>query len=182
MSIKLVGSVSAFALALALSGAAMAQTADNNSASTVTQVSIPGLNGNSLNSNNSDSSTDSSTRTIKSGNSILSGNTVDSNNTRTDDSFNTDNSTHTKTVTVTKTFNISDQELEASVSRVSQGSDTWDNGRDAKRVRTGDISQSGNAFASFAGISTASNNSGFGSNGQAATMVNANANVTFGAP
>jgi hypothetical protein len=176
MSIKLVGSVSAFALALALSGAAMAQTADNNSASTVTQVSIPGLNGNSLNSNNSDSSTDSSTRNIKSGNSILSGNT------RTDDSFNTDNSTHTKTVTVTKTFNVSDQDLDASVSHVSQGSDSWDDGADNKTVNTGAISQSGNAFASFAGISTASNNSGFGSNGQAATMVNANANVTFGAP
>ena len=73
------------------------------------------------------------------------------------------------------------QHLEASVSGfefdVGGGGYRDDDGGS---LRTGDISNSGGAFAGFAGIQTATYNTGFASTNQAATAISANANVTFG--
>ena len=109
-----------------------------------------------------------------------------------DDSFNdnsktyTDNSNNLKVQDSFNTANwnvrvsLTNQDLGASVSNVKF--DLSDDGRGAQngRIRSGDISQSGGAFAGFAGIQTVSNNTGMASIGQAATAVSANANVTFG--
>ncbi len=73
------------------------------------------------------------------------------------------------------------QHLEASVSGfefdVGGGGHRDDDGGS---LRTGDISNSGGAFAGFAGIQTATYNTGFAATNQAATAISANANVTFG--
>ena len=47
---------------------------------------------------------------------------------------------------------------------------------------TGDITYEGGSFAAFAGVQTATTNSGLGSVNQAATALSANANINFGAP
>jgi len=105
----------------------------------------------------------------------LNGNSVNSNNAT--DSYNTDNSTTTTNLNLR--VNLSTQDLGANVSNISfTGGDQGD-GSDSRSLETGAISLSGNAMQGFGGINTSSNNSGFGSAGQASTMVSANANVTF---
>lgn len=92
------------------------------------------------------------------------------------DSFN-DNSSH-DTWNVRVSLNY--QDLYASVSGVGFDQSEDNDGGQHGHITSGDISQSGGAFAGFAGIQTVSNNTGMGSIGQAATAVSANANVTFG--
>lgn len=235
MKIKLIASVSALAFGLAMSGAAMAQSAgadegnaaaanggsiatafdisalngnsvdsnndnstdvsglnnndlssnDDNSTNTDASTDVSGLNNNDL-STNTDSNNDNSTNTDAStdvsglnGNALASYNTdnsvEDSGNTEVEDSYNTDNST----TTINVRLNLSEQDLDAEVTNISFGGAGGNGSDDNRRLRTGDISASGNAFQGFGGIHTASNNSGFGSAAQAGTMVSANANVTF---
>lgn len=113
-------------------------------------------------------------------------NTDNSSHMKVDDSFNTDNSNHTKIEDSYNTANwnirvsLTNQDLDASVSHVKFDLSEDDRGNQNGRLRSGDISQSGGAFAGFAGIQTVSNNTGMASIGQAATAVSANANVTFG--
>lgn len=101
-------------------------------------------------------------------------NATDSYNDNSDNSDNSNNSTNTLNVRVA----LSLQDLDATVSGIdfTAGSDHHDGGS----INTGDIVNDGGAFAGFAGIQTASNNTGFASNNQAATAISANANVTFG--
>ena len=120
---------------------------------------------------------------------MLSGNTTTlaSNNTRTDshnddrvdnrnyatiDSHN-DNSTKVFTIAAT----VSNQDLSGNVS----GNSAKLVGQDSTNgAATGAIT--GNTYTSFAGIQTASSNTGLNSLGQVATSIAANANVTFGTP
>lgn len=162
MKIKYVISASAAALGLMLAGGAFAQTtqADHGGSASATNVSIPGLNGNTLLSNNTENVNK----------------TIDSNN-----SFGL---SFTKTVDVNKTYNIrkieADQDLHADVSGVSYDGAGHVHGDDNRNLNTGSISWSGGAFQGVAGIQTSSTNTGLASANQAATMVSANANVTFG--
>ena len=70
------------------------------------------------------------------------------------------------------------QQLEASVSGVGIDQSTSED--NDGQVNTGAIEASGGSYANFAGIQTASNNTGVGSVNQAATAVSANANISFG--
>lgn len=99
--------------------------------------------------------------------------------TENEDSFNTDNSTNTTNLDLRVV--LSSQDLQGSVSGISYNSGGGD-GSDQDNLTTGAISWSGNAHQATAGITTESINTGFGSLNQAAAMVSANANVTFGAP
>jgi len=87
---------------------------------------------------------------------------------------NNDNSDHS---TTNIRVALSLQDLNASVSGFSFNVGGEDDGGS---LDTGDISNSGGAFAGFAGIQTVTYNTGFASNNQAATAISANANVTFG--
>lgn len=227
MKIKLIASVSALAFGLAMSGAAMAQSAgadegnaaaanggsiatafdisalngntvdsnndnstdvsglnnndlssnDDNSTNTDASTDVSGLNNNDL-STNTDSNNDNSTNTDSSTDvSGLNNNALASYNTDVEDSYNSDSSTTNTTINVR--LNLSEQDLDAEVTNISFGGAGGNNGDDNRRLRTGDISASGNAFQGFGGIHTASNSSGFGSAAQAGTLVSANANVTF---
>lgn len=133
-------------------------------------------NDNSVNDSGNDNSTDLSLGVADSFN---------DNSTNVADSGN-DNSTN---VGITDSFNdnstwrvsLSNQSLAANVSDLSFDLSESGDGPQNGRIRSGDISQSGGAFAGFAGIQTVSNISGQASVGQAATAISANANVTFGA-
>jgi hypothetical protein len=48
------------------------------------------------------------------------------------------------------------------------------------QFRSGDIATSGGSFANYAGVQTASWNTGVGALNQAATALSANANISFG--
>lgn len=108
-------------------------------------------------------------------------------NSKIEDSYNSDSSTNdsnndnSDNSTTNMRVAMSLQHLEASVSGfefdVGGGGHRDDDGGS---LRTGDISNSGGAFAGFAGIQTATYNTGFASTNQAATAISANANVTFG--
>lgn len=144
------------------------------------------FNDNSDNSNNAEDSfnTDNSTEYEDSFN----------DNSETEDSYNTDNSLEVEdsyNSSIEDSYNtdnsqmhlaLSVQVLNSSISDI--GVDMGDAGLfggDANGdINTGAISQSGGAFAAFAGIQTVSNNTGLASSGQAATAISANANVTFG--
>ena len=89
------------------------------------------------------------------------------------DSYNDNSDNSTTNIRVS----LSMQELSANVSGFEF--DVGGGHHDGK-LRTGDISNSGGAFAGFAGIQTANYNTGFAANNQAATAISANANVTFG--
>ena len=145
------------------------------------------------NSTNTDNSTDLAVDIADSFNDNSNNSTNTDNSTNLDlavdiaDSFNdnSDNSTH---VGIADSFNdnstwrvsLSNQSLAANVSDLSFDLSEGGNGPQNGRLRSGDISQSGGAFAGFAGIQTVSNITGQASVGQAATAVSANANVTFG--
>ena len=94
-----------------------------------------------------------------------------------DSSMNDSNNDNSDNSTTNIRVSLSLQELNANVSGFE-----FDVGGGHKdgRLRTGDISNSGGAFAGFAGIQTANYNTGFAANNQAATAISANANVTFG--
>lgn len=108
-------------------------------------------------------------------------------NSKIEDSYNSDSSTNdsnndnSDNSTTNMRVAMSLQHLEASVSGfefdIGGGGHRDDDGGS---LRTGDISNSGGAFAGFAGIQTATYNTGFASTNQAATAISANANVTFG--
>lgn len=108
-------------------------------------------------------------------------------NSKVEDSYNSDSSTNdsnndnSDNSTTNIRVAMSLQHLEASVSGfefdVGGGGHRDDDGGS---LRTGDISNSGGAFAGFAGIQTATYNTGFAATNQAATAISANANVTFG--
>ena len=126
------------------------------------------------NSTNTDSSTDLAVDIADSfnDNSVNDSGNDNSTNVGITDSFN-DNSTWR--------VSLSNQSLAANVSDLSFDLSESGDGPQNGRIRSGDISQSGGAFAGFAGIQTVSNISGQASVGQAATAISANANVTFGA-
>lgn len=197
MKMKFAISASAFVLGAFLAGGAMAQQSSSSSngasasggasasnSNTTTNLSIPGLNNNALNSNN-DSHDNNSTNA----------DSHDNNSTNTDASNHQDNSTHTAVdshnVTSTDSHNstsvnvnarlvLASQDLGANVSNVQFGG-SGSNGHDDNRsVSSGAISWSGGAYQGFGGIQTMNVNSGFASAGEAATMVSANSNVTFG--
>ncbi len=108
----------------------------------------------------------------------------DSFNTDIDDSYNSDSSTNDSNndnsdhSTTDIKVALSLQNLEASVSGFEF--DVGGSHHKAGELKTGDISNSGGAFAGFAGIQTATYNTGFAATNQAATAISANANVTFG--
>ena len=204
-NLKLFASVSTLAIGLALSGAAYADqtnsgagdasggstavTANDNQAnlgqgnatggSTTTTAS-----GNEVASGNSDSSThnshsgnsDSSTHNWDTNNNQSRTKTItaDNNNNQSRNWNYSDSSTHNKVLTITAT--VSNQDLDGSVSGVSASVD----GRHSGGAATGAIA--GSTYTSFAGIQTASLNTGQNSVNQAATSIAANANVTFGSP
>lgn len=181
---KLVLSASAVVLGLAISSGAMAATNTASSStggtSTNKNIEIPGLNNNTLASNNT------LTKNVTAHSNNTKNVTAHSNNTSTKNvtahSNNTKTLTFTKTTNVNKTFNIdkrivnADQTLSATVTNISF---TGHGGQDQRSLNTGAVSWSGGAYQGFGGIQTESVNSGFGSLGQAATMVSANADVTF---
>jgi hypothetical protein len=190
MNLKLTGAASALALGLAICGAAAAQTATNNGTSgsaTATDVSIPGLNGNSLLSGNNNSNQHNDYSQTN-GNALLSGNTTASNNTRLSHSQNnnsnqgndySDNSGQNNSFNLNLRANVTVQDLSGEVSGVSFNSSDGAF-RDGRSISTGDLSYSGGAYQGWAGIQTASTNTGIASNNLATTSVSANANVTFG--
>ncbi|WEK58116.1 MAG: hypothetical protein P0Y52_00840 [Candidatus Brevundimonas phytovorans] len=104
-------------------------------------------------------------------------------NSKIEDSYNSDSSTNdsnndnSDNSTTNMRISMSIQELSANVSGFEF--DVGGGHHDGE-LRTGDISNSGGAFAGFAGIQTANYNTGFAANNQAATAISANANVTFG--
>ncbi|MNH55688.1 hypothetical protein D3C85_512430 [compost metagenome] len=104
-------------------------------------------------------------------------------NSKVEDSYNSDSSTNdsnndnSDNSTTNIRVSLSLQELNANVSGFEF--DVGGGHHDGE-LRTGDISNSGGAFAGFAGIQTANYNTGFAANNQAATAISANANVTFG--
>lgn len=194
MSIKLLGAASALALTLGLAGAAFADTVSAGGAGSLASSQE---NGNVSRSNNQANGNNNSrnltvtktstelensqnTKVIDSYNTEVK--TRDSHNLSTEDSHNFRDS-HNVTTT-TKTFNISNQDLDGSVSNIqfSRSGEQEGNGADPdnRSINTGGVSWNGNAFLGMAGIQTTSTNTGFGSLNQTATMVSANANVTFG--
>jgi hypothetical protein len=78
----------------------------------------------------------------------------------------------------TLTLTLSNQDLSAQVTGATVDFARGDeqNGR----LRTGDIGHGGGSFANFAGVQTASQNTGVGSINQAATSLAANAGISFG--
>ena len=163
----------------------VADSGNDNSTNTDNSIDVAdSFNDNSVN----DSGNDNSTNTDNSTNLDLAVDIADSfndNSTNVADSGN-DNSTN---VGITDSFNdnstwrvsLSNQSLAANVSDLSFDLSESGDGPQNGRIRSGDISQSGGAFAGFAGIQTVSNITGQASVGQAATAISANANVTFGA-
>jgi len=157
-------------------------------------------NDNSDNSNNAeDSFNDNSDNSTENEDSFNTDNSTEyedsfNDNSETEDSYNTDNSLEVEdsyNSSIEDSYNtdnsqmhlaLSVQVLNSSISDI--GVDMGDAGLfggDANGdINTGAISQSGGAFAAFAGIQTVSNNTGLASSGQAATAISANANVTFG--
>jgi hypothetical protein len=99
--------------------------------------------------------------------------TIDSGNTTTNTSNNS--STHNSTHTVTNISTVSTDDLRGTVSGIN--TTLADHGTTAA---TGAIA--GSTYSGFAGIVTATSNTGVGSINQAATSIAANANVTFGTP
>jgi hypothetical protein len=191
MRLRHLGAASALVLGLAICGAAAAQSATNNGedgSATATDVTIRGLNGNSLLSgnNNSNQRNDYSQANA---NSVLSGNTTGSGNTSLHGSQNnnsnrdndySNNSGQNDSINVTARVNVTGQDLSGEVTGVSfNGGDTFVDG-DHRRTSTGDLSYSGGAFQGWAGVQTASNNTGIAANNLATTSVSANANVNFG--
>ncbi|OJU11222.1 MAG: hypothetical protein BGN86_10500 [Caulobacterales bacterium 68-7] len=71
---------------------------------------------------------------------------------------------------------LSNQELNGSVSGVSFRAPS----DEGSTFTTGDIRQDGGSYSGFAGVQTASLNTGLGSVNQASTSISANANITFG--
>ena len=156
------------------------------------------FNDNSDNSNNAEDSfnTDNSTEYEDSFNTDNSTEYEDSfnDNSETEDSYNTDNSLEVEdsyNSSIEDSYNtdnsqthlaLSVQVLNSSISDigVNMGDAGLFAGDANGDINTGAISQSGGAFAAFAGIQTVSNNTGLASSGQAATAISANANVTFG--
>lgn len=106
----------------------------------------------------------------------------DSFNSKIDDSYNSDSSTNDSyndnSDHSSWRISLSVQDLDANVSGFDF--DVGGSHGKAGELKTGDISNSGGAFAGFAGIQTANYNTGFAANNQAATAISANANVTFG--
>lgn len=103
-------------------------------------------------------------------NSLLSGNT------KIEDSYNSydsHDSYNTRKI-------YADQTLEAHVSGISFDGGYTDWGDENRNLTTGSVSWSGGAFQNVSGIHTSATNTGVGAANQAATMVNANSNVTFG--
>lgn len=136
---------------------------DNSDNSTNTEVGI-------ADSFNTDNSQDNSTNT-----NLELGVSDSFNDNSVNDSGN-DNSTNIGDIRVS----LNMQELSANVSDLSFDMSEDGQGPQNARIRTGNINQSGGAFAGFAGIQTVSNNTGMASVGQAATAISANANITFG--
>jgi hypothetical protein len=189
MKLKHLGAASALVLGLAICGAAAAQTATNTGAgdATATAVTVPGVNGNSVLSSN-DNSNQGNDYSKANDNDLLSGNTLLSNNVRLRDSQNnnsnqgndySNNSAQNNSAEITAKVNLTEQTLSSNVSDVSfNGADSAR--RDNRSISTGALSYDGGAFQGWAGIQTASTNTGIASNNQAATAVSANANVNFG--
>jgi hypothetical protein len=192
MATKFLGAASALILALAIGGAAAAQSANNtgqNGAATATAISVPGGNNNSI-GNGNDNSNQGNDNAQLNGNSVLSGDAWKSNNTRLSDSRNdnsnqhndySDNSGQDNSRNITARVNVTSQTLASTVSGVTfnagdSGSRTTDN----RAITSGALSYSGGAFQNASGIMTTTNNTGFASNNLAATAVSANANVSFG--
>ena len=78
----------------------------------------------------------------------------------------------------TITVSLTNQDLAASVTGSSvtlTGGDTGQSGD----LTTGNIVARGGSYANFAGVQTASSNTGVGSINQAATALSANANISF---
>ncbi|MDB5493127.1 MAG: hypothetical protein JWP86_464 [Phenylobacterium sp.] len=190
MSIKLFGAASALVLSLGLGGAAYADTVSAGGAGSLASSQE---NGNVSRSNNQANGNNNS-KNFSLGISKTSTELENSQNTKVIDSYNTEVKTrdshnlstedsHNVEVT-TKTFNISNQDLDGSVSNIqfSRSGEQEGNGADPdnRSINTGGVSWNGNAFLGMAGIQTTSTNTGVGSLNQTATMVSANANVTFG--
>lgn len=189
MKLKHLGAASALVLGLAICGAAAAQTATNTGAgdATATAVTVPGVNGNSVLSSN-DNSNQGNDYSTANGNAVASNNTLGSHNVHLHDSQNnntnqgndySNNSAQNNSVNITARVNLTEQTLGSNVSDVSfNGEDSAH--RDNRSISTGALSYDGGAFQGWAGIQTASTNTGIASNNQAVTAVSANANVNFG--
>ena len=106
------------------------------------------------------------------------GNSRDVGNTSMRDSGNTDShansNNNSSTNSLALTLTVSNEDLSATVTGAPVSFTK------SGTLTTGAISYGGSAFANFAGIQTASLNSGVGSSVQAATSLAANANVAFG--
>jgi hypothetical protein len=190
MNLKLIGAASALTLGLAVCGAAAAQTATNNGAggeATATNVSVPGLNGNSVLSGNNNSN-QYNDYSQANNNSLFSGNTSHSNNTHLSDSQNnnsnqgndySNNSGQDNSFNLNLRANVTVQDLSSEVSGVSFNSSDAAY-QDNRSISTGNLSYSGGAFQGWSGIQTANNNTGVAANNLATTSVSANANVNFG--
>jgi hypothetical protein len=104
-----------------------------------------------------------------------------SNNSNQDNDY-SNNSGQNNSLTFNVRLNLTSQDLGSSVSGVSfNGSDGIANGgSDNRSINSGAVSFSGGAYQGWAGIQTASTNTGIASNNLATTAVSANANVNFG--
>lgn len=121
-------------------------------------------------SNNSDSSThgnNSGTGDASNGGEVIASNNANSGN---------DSSQHNKVYNITVTATVSNQDLSGTVSGNSVHVATGEHGD--KSATIGGIT--GSTYNGFAGIQTASMNTGLNSLSQSATSIAANANVTFG--
>ena len=128
------------------------------------------------NSNQNNDSSQENGNTVKSGNTVASNNAIgNKDNSGQNNSTNTDSSGQNNSKNVTATLSI--QTLTETVTGTSVSAKAEQNVPGSGVISTGNISLDG---AAFAGIQTASSNTGIGNANQAATSLAANANISFG--
>jgi len=192
MTGRLLISVSALVLGAALATTAAAQvatdntTADNTSHATVTASdSSQKLSNNTLTDVGNDKSTNTKTTTLTDVGNDKSTKTKTTTLTDVGNDKSVNTKTRTTTTTTTITASLSLQDLDATVTgnTVNGGGGATDGLHPSGAgIVTGAISADGASYSNFAGVQTATNNTGLQSVNQAATGLAANANISFGAP
>ena len=142
-----------------------ADVGNNQSKNTTTNTSLSNTSNKDVGNNQSKNTT--TTVTADNGNSYSNTSNKDTGNNQ---------STNLSIGNITVTATVSNEDLSGSVTGIT----TSLTGHGGGSATTGGIT--GSTYSGFAGIVTASNNTGIGSINQAATSIAANANVTFGTP
>jgi hypothetical protein len=170
--------ISASALVL---GAALATTA-------AAQVAHPTdgaqwLSNNTLTDVGNDKSTTTKTKTLTDVGNDKSTNTKTTTLTDVGNDKSVNTKTETETTTITASLSLQDLDATVTGNTVNGGAGATDGLHPTGAgIVTGAISADGASYSNFAGVQTATNNTGLQSVNQAATGLAANANISFGAP